>query len=372
MASKNQVTLTFAGDADKLEKTFDRLGSRSEDFGRTVERGAGDGFDRAGEKADNFDTKMMGTHDLLTGFQDTFTGFGQILKGNIGGGALVAVAGLSDLGSGVYNTAAPALKTLTGKLKESKLAAKLLGRESKIASGVTKIWTGVQAGFNAVMSLNPVVLIVLAIIGLVAVIIIAYKKSERFRKIVHAAFTAVKNVARSVWNWIKSHWPLLLEILTGPIGLAVVYIVKHWKTIKNAGIAVWNWLKALPGRIANVFKSIGSAISSPFISAFNAIRNFWNSTLGGKGFSIPSWVPLIGGHSFSIPYFHTGGIVGGSGDQLAMLKGGEGVFTREQMAAMGNGSNRIVIEVTGSGDEFRTWLKKSIRVHGGDPAVLGA
>lgn len=212
---------------------------------------------------------------------------------------------------------------------------------------------------------GPVWAIIAAVAALIAIGVILGKNWGKI-------WGGIKTIVADVWGWIKGHWPLLLEILTGPIGAAAVFIVHHWGQIKAAGIDVWNWIKALPGRIGSVFANVGRAISSPFISAFNAVRNFWNSTLGGKGFSIPSWVPGIGGDSFRIPTFHTGGIVGGTGEQLALVKGGEGVFTREQMSAMGNRSNRVVIEVTGGGDEFRTWLKKSIRVHGGDPAVLGA
>nr|UXE44745.1 hypothetical protein Hi04_10k_c361_00009 [uncultured bacterium] len=198
-----------------------------------------------------------------------------------------------------------------------------------------KNWAKVQAITNALMDANPIGLIILGIAALVIIIIEVVK-----------------------------HWRIFRSVA-----------IDVWHAVKNAGLDVWHWLEALPGRLASVFATVGRAISSPFVYAFNLIRNAWNSTVGGKGFSIPSWVPVIGGDSFRIPYFHTGGIVGGSGDTLAMLKGGEGVFTREQMAAMGGaGSNRIVIEWAGgqADSEFMTWLRKNVRIRGGDPSVLGA
>lgn len=174
-------------------------------------------------------------------------------------------------------------------------------------------------------------------------------------------WTDIKNVVIGVWDWIKGHWPLLLGILTGPIGAAVIFIVTHWGMILDAGKRVWSWIAALPGRVAGVFARLASAIAGPFISGFNAIRNAWNSTIGGKGFSIPSWVPGIGGDSFHIPTFHTGGVVGGSGEQLALVKGGEGVFTPAQMAAMGRGSQRIVLEIRGGHSDFEQFMMKFIR-----------
>ena len=50
--------------------------------------------------------------------------------------------------------------------------------------------------------------------------------------------------------------------------------------------------------------------------------------------------------------FHQGGIISGTGEQLALVKGGEGVFTPQQMAAMGTGGKinvafRIPLEMNG-------------------------
>jgi hypothetical protein len=43
--------------------------------------------------------------------------------------------------------------------------------------------------------------------------------------------------------------------------------------------------------------------------AFNAVKSLWNSTIGGFGFTVPSWVPFAGGDSFKIPMMATGGYI---------------------------------------------------------------
>jgi hypothetical protein len=95
----------------------------------------------------------------------------------------------------------------------------------KVITIATKVWEGVQLVMNAILSANPIGLIVLAIAGLVAGFILAYKHSATFRKIVQESFRIVLDVVRGVWGWIKGHWPLLLTILTGPVGLAVTFIL---------------------------------------------------------------------------------------------------------------------------------------------------
>jgi hypothetical protein len=81
-----------------------------------------------------------------------------------------------------------------------------------------------------------------ALVALGVGLVVAYKKSETFRKIVNGALGAVQKVAKKVFGfvstvatktfgWLKTHWPLLLGILTGPFGLAVLVIVKNWDKI---------------------------------------------------------------------------------------------------------------------------------------------
>ena len=63
-----------------------------------------------------------------------------------------------------------------------------------------------------------------------------------------------------------------------------------------------------------------------------AIKWLWNTTVGGFGFEIPSWVPLVGGKSFSIPEMAKGGIVrsptvallGEAGPEAVVPLGGAG------------------------------------------------
>ena len=48
---------------------------------------------------------------------------------------------------------------------------------------------------------------------------------------------------KSVWNWIKGNWPLLVGILLGPFGIVGALIYKFRRQILGALKAVWNWAK---------------------------------------------------------------------------------------------------------------------------------
>ena len=59
-------------------------------------------------------------------------------------------------------------------------------------------------------------LIIIAVAALAVGIAILWERSATFRKIIEGAFHAVLSVVKTVWNWIKTNWPLLAGILLGP------------------------------------------------------------------------------------------------------------------------------------------------------------
>jgi len=143
----------------------------------------------------------------------------------------------------------------------STIATKAFAKESKIAAVATKIWAGVQWAMNAAMAANPIVLIIIAILLLVAAVVIAYKKSETFRKIVQAAWNGIKKAALAVWNFLKAYVfaPLVAyyTALWKAAKVAVDKVIKIWDGLKAAFKAVWDWLKS------NVF--------DPIIAIFDAV-----------------------------------------------------------------------------------------------------
>ena len=187
----------------------------------------------------------------------------------------------------------------------------------------TKVWAAAQFVLDAAMDANPIGLVVIAIAALAAGLIYAYKHSETFRNIVNTAFASV--VAQGEW--------------------------------------LWKMLKVSFNAIVKGVELVGKGIAQPFISAFNAIRWAWNSTIGGKGFSIPGWVPGIGGDSFTIPRFASGGNTGGGGMALvgengpgvrqpgARRQGAQRRFDRAGIAGWRYGRQRSGRRAAGSGRE---------------------
>lgn len=165
-----------------------------------------------------------------------------------------------------------------------------------------KIWAVVQGILNVVLAANPLGLIVIAIAAFVGGLVWAYKNSETFRKIVNGVFSAVRDTAVTVFkavvgavkfaiDWVKGNWPILLGILTGPFGLAVVLIARNWDAIKSAAqsalrFVVMKVLDFAQGIITGASKAFGwvPGIGPKLKTAateFAKFRDSVNAKLGG-------------------------------------------------------------------------------------------
>jgi hypothetical protein len=144
---------------------------------------------------------------------------------------------------------------------------------------------------NIAMALNPFSMIAIAVVGLGALLVVAYKKFSPFKTVVDTVFGAI------------DYW--ITEVTIPAIKLMLT-----------------------------VFKTV-----------FNGIASIWNNTVGKISFEIPKWVPGLGGKGFdmpNIPMLANGGIV--TSPTLALIgeAGPEAVIPLSQMGNMGGGMNITV------------------------------
>ena len=186
--------------------------------------------------------------------------FGKVLLGPIVSVGKFAV-GAKNLYSEI-KFLGPGLKTVAIQAKDTavKLGTTLFNGAKAAATGLISLGKAIGKelvtafkGLGAVMKANPLG-VFLTVVGLViAAVAILYAKSETFRNLVDGIGTAIKNAFSGVIYFLKNNWPLILAILTGPIGLAVLAIVKNFDEIvafvkglgsklAEAGKAIWDWI----------------------------------------------------------------------------------------------------------------------------------
>jgi hypothetical protein len=173
---------------------------------------------------------------------------------------------------------------------------------SKAAGAATKGWAAAQWLLNAAWTASPIGVIVVGLALVAAGFVLAYRKIGWFRGGVQAVF-----------GWLKDNWPLVLAILTGPVGLAVLAIVKNWATLKDAAGRAVGWVKdrfgdllsffsSLPGKLGRGAGDMFAFLRDSFKSAVNFIIRGWNG-LDFKipGFDPPGPGPKFGGVTIGVP-----------------------------------------------------------------------
>lgn len=395
MAGQNKVTLTFAGDSSSLERTMDNVGAGARDMGRKVEDQASK-LDRLGEAGGTAETRFLGLGAGISGVST-------IMSGDAGPEDYAMA--LADLGDSIEHTVIPVIKTMgTQILTTGRAAITAAGQHAVAAATTVAGWVkmGIQSMINAakmaaawLISLGPVGLVIAAIAGIIAILVALGVGFDDVANFAKAAWDFILGIIQGVFDWLKTNWPLVLAILTGPIGLAVLAITNHWETIKSGFTAVKDWIAArisdvvgfftgMPGRLASAAGDLWGWIGRSFKTAINSVITAWNNfkipsiTIGGwdppgPGPSFPSFhTPEI--NTPNIPLLHSGGIFrapGGKSEGLAMLLNGERVLPPGQSG----GGIRIVID-SGPNPADRVLaelLRRMVRIEfGGDvQAALG-
>lgn len=242
----------------------------------------------------------------------------------------------------------------------------------------TKVLAAGQAILNAVMAANPIGLIIIAIVGLIAGIVYLWKNVEGFRNFFIKAWELISGAVSAFWDflknafkagldWIKRNWLNIIMFLGGPIGIAVGLIIKNFDKIKAAVQAVWNWIKG-------AFSTIGAIGTSIIKGAVNSLLGFAERTINGFINMINGAIGAINKipgvsigkiSTVSVPRLAEGGIVPATqGGRLALIgEGGEDEAViplsklRDMEIGGGGGNVEVTVNMQGIMARSRTDLR---------------
>ncbi len=347
----NVVTLELTGDESSLEDAIGRATQRVKEMDTAVGTAARSAeesshhVDHLAERTDNMATKSGTAYGAMGAL-----GSGLVLVGQDAspvGTVLMSVGLAFDFISGVTDVATLALESNTVAMIGQKVAMVAGAVAAGAVTAATTVWTGAQWLLNFALNANPIGLIILGIIALIAIIEVIVHNTAFF-----------KNLWAGTWDFLKGvgHW-FSHDFLN--------FFSDAWHKVIGFGEGALQWFKDLPSMIGHALLKVADFLLSPFKGAFNGIADAWNNTIGKLSWTVPSWVPLIGGSTISVPklpHYHSGGMVEGGpegSEVLGVLRVGERVQTREQQAAAG-GSVTYHITVNGNkfrdGTDFEDWL----------------
>lgn len=186
------------------------------------------------------------------------------------------------------------------------VAYKIVSTGIQIVTAVTKIW-------QALSETNPWLLAIMAIITIVLLLITHWKT---VKKVAEEVWHDVAGFFTNLWHDIENIFSSIWHAITNAFSSA-------WNVVSSIWSGVTSVFSGLVDGIKNAFKGLFDIITWPFRTAFNAVADFWNNTVGKLHWSIPKWIPGIGGHELGVPQIPklaAGGIV----DSATVAMIGEG------------------------------------------------
>lgn len=134
------------------------------------------------------------------------------------------------------------------------LATKAVMATTKLAAIGTAAWTAAQWLLNTALIANPIGLFIIAIVALVAAFVIAYKRSDTFRRIVNA-------LAKDFVQGLKDMGKIAKWLWEEAIKPALRFITKAWTTLVGAIIegaaAAFGWVPKLGPKLKEAAKKFG-------------------------------------------------------------------------------------------------------------------
>lgn len=237
-----------------------------------------------------------------------------IVAGSVAGGPLIdTVSGLGQMATGMK-----AIKDLgmIQYLKELEIMTKLSAAADWLLSAA-------QTVLNAVMSLNPIVLVVLALVALAAALIWAYQNVDWFREMVDNAWASIVTFGQQIYSFIAGALQGLMSAISAVgsflVGRVNTTFSAVWSII-SAAMGLWNQATAkareianaigvafggVKGQIQSAFNGVTNAITAPFMSAYNTLKpiidniknayNMLTSIGGSSGITLGSAGISMGG-----------------------------------------------------------------------------
>ncbi|EJD5733496.1 phage tail tape measure protein [Staphylococcus pseudintermedius] len=286
-------------DYQKLTKSIDNSAGASKRMSDEMEGGIGGSIRKMKSAIESMAISIgdvLAPHirraaDFLAMLADKFTSMsGWVKTGVVGLGVFAAALGPLILTTGMFTAALGSIMTTLGPLMTGIVKAgglmNFLGTKAPFAA---KGLTLVGGAFK--FMLGPVGLAIAAVVAIGTAFVVAYKKSETFRNIVHTVIDPVVNAFKNLWNTAKEVFNALKSLFSGnslptvdllskimPKATAnrvTVNLMKVRQTFINVFNAIWNFGREIGGKIASFWEQNGDDVIQAFVNIGNFFKGFF-------------------------------------------------------------------------------------------------
>lgn len=211
----------------------------------------------------------------------------------------------------VFVVVGAAVAVLAGAVIAAKVAIVTYNAVMTIWGAITKAVAAAQWLLNAALSANPIGIVIIAIVALIAAIVLLWNNSETFRNIVMAVWEAVQKAISAVVDWFVDN---VVPWIKRAVEFIVGYYQFLWSIVKTVFNAVrtiiktvvdWfrknvvRWIEAAVNLIVGYYEFLWKIVET----AWNGIRTVIDA--------VASWfrdtiAPIIGNVVNAIRGFFTG------------------------------------------------------------------
>jgi len=234
--------------------------------------------------------------------------------------------------------------------------------------------TAAQWLWNEAMDANPIGLLILGIVALIAAVILIAKNWDVVREKTVEIWNTVVDFLKGIWDnivgFFKTNWALILAILFPAVGLPIL-IAQNWGKITGIVSDIWNGVvSAIKTAWNNVVTFVESGVNwlidqvNKVIDLMDKIPgvNIGNiSHLGGE-----SQTPIGPPIPTTIPSYDVGGMVRGAigQPQVAVVHGGEMITPAGKGGILITGNN-FAVRKNSDIDDIANALMRKIKLQGG-------
>lgn len=197
--------------------------------------------------------------DAITGLTNAFKnlpGPVQAIIGGLGGVAMAAVTIIGVLGvvGQVISTVKSGIQALNGIMR--------------IWSAVTKAVELAQAALNLVMSMNPIFLVIIAIVALIAILWYLYNTNEDVRNAIDGLGQALWGLGGTIYDYLVGAF----EYLQGAWQNTVDFFTNGSQTLSDTVTGAFQWLTDAFNNVVNTFQTYAPLVAQVlFIMATGGI-----------------------------------------------------------------------------------------------------
>lgn len=190
------------------------------------------------------------------------------------------------------NGATVAQGLLNGVLTASEVVVGLLTGKITLAEIATALWTKAQMALNAVLSANPIALVIIAIAALIAIGYLLISNWETVSKVASDVWNYIVEAFSNVATWFNDNvvqpiaeaftniYNAIVEIINTIISAVVNFAISVWQAIYNNIIVpvttIWStWIQPVIDKIIEIISKLIEII----IALFLAFVNFINSSI---------------------------------------------------------------------------------------------